>query len=115
MILALLTSLAAIVTALKAVPGVTGDVARWISIVENAVTNAIEAHKQAKTQVDPALLTPEAPVTPGVDPAQPQAAPQAVESTQPAAGLVSSVLAPDQAQQAPSLPPGAPPPFTGNK
>jgi len=56
MIETLLTALSAIVSALKAVPGVTGEVATWISVVEHAVTNAIAAHQRAKQAVDPAQL-----------------------------------------------------------
>lgn len=62
MIETLLTALSAIVSALKIIPGVAGEVATWISVVEHAVANAISAHQKAKQAVDPAQLNPIEPV-----------------------------------------------------
>jgi hypothetical protein len=62
MVQTLLTALAAVVAALKVVPGVTGEVATWISVIENAVTNAVAAHAKAQQAVDPTLLKPVDPV-----------------------------------------------------
>jgi len=62
MVQTLLTALAAVVAALKSVPGITGEVATWISIVDNAVTNAITAHQKAQQAVDPTQLKPIDPV-----------------------------------------------------
>ena len=62
MVETLLTALSAIVAALKVVPGTTGEVATWISVVEHGVSNAIAAHQKAKQSVDPAQLQPIQPV-----------------------------------------------------
>ena len=62
MVETLLAALSAIVVALKAVPGTTGEVATWVSVIEHAVTSAITAHQIAKQAVDPARLNPIEPV-----------------------------------------------------
>jgi len=62
MVQTLLTALAAVVAALKSAPGVTGEVATWISVVDNAATNALAAHQKAQQSVEPTQLKPIEPV-----------------------------------------------------
>lgn len=58
----LLTALNALIAALKQAPGITGEVANWIAVIENASTEAYAAHVKAQQVVDPAALNPIDPV-----------------------------------------------------
>ena len=52
-----------LVGVLKSIPGVNSEVAVWIQVIENAVTQGLAAHQKAQQAVDPSQLTPEAPIT----------------------------------------------------
>jgi hypothetical protein len=55
-ILTILQLIAVAVAALKNVPGVTGEVAAWITVLDTAITNAVTAHQTAIAKVDPTQL-----------------------------------------------------------